>query len=45
MNARRALYPFVAACLSLMLALNTQAADQTAKDAPSSTPKPTLLTP
>lgn len=39
MNARRALYPFVAACLSLMLALNTQAADQTAKDAPSSTPK------
>lgn len=39
MNARRALYPLVAVYLSLIFALNTQAADQTAKDAPSSTPK------
>lgn len=36
MNTRRLLYPFVALCCSFALALATQAADQTAKDAPSS---------
>ncbi|HMW48945.1 MAG TPA: extracellular solute-binding protein [Cellvibrionaceae bacterium] len=36
MNTRRLLYPLVALCCSFMIALATQAADQTAKDAPSS---------